>query len=73
MYAHSLATPDNHNYILTTVDFLGVGGGDGNFALYFDSDLAYGSSEECLTFASPRLASCSPFIIKNCALIVLEY
>ena len=44
----------------TRLQGLGVGGA-GHFALWLDNDLFEGSSNSCLTFASPCLASKSDF------------
>jgi len=40
---------------------IGVGGGDGGYALYLDHSLLHGSTSACATFQSPPLAKTGTF------------
>ncbi|KAL1929418.1 hypothetical protein VTP01DRAFT_1556 [Rhizomucor pusillus] len=54
-------TGKNEYMILSEADFIAIGGGDGKFGLWINSDLERGHSEPCPTFDNEALSSHSEF------------
>lgn len=47
----------NSYFVLSTPDFLSLGGGDGRYGLYVDRELMRGSSARCPCFANEILCA----------------
>ncbi|XP_014668482.1 PREDICTED: oxidation resistance protein 1-like isoform X2 [Priapulus caudatus] len=57
-------TGDNGFFIKGNKDSLSIGAGDGQFGLWFDSDLYHGTTHSCKTYDNDTLTSNEDFVIK---------
>jgi len=55
----------NTFFIKSGQDYISIGGGDGRYGLWLDSDLNRGTSTSCTTFMNPRLSATEDFVVKQ--------
>jgi len=67
------ATNRNEYFMLADPTFIAMGGGNGNFGLYLDEDIHFGSTSACDTFENEALTENKEFEVYGCEVWGFEY